>query len=242
MPIGVRTTPVRFRREGATLGLRSSMGWAAVVVCVLFGFWGLSVAASEGLAMLGLAEGSPDRSAPPFFLAHAAVGGAALIAGSLQLRLADRLLRRRRRVHRAVGRIYLWAAWITSLAGLPVAASFHASLAGKLMFATESLLWFAATTIAYQRIRRGDVLAHRQWMIRSYALALFVVTFGVLDPLFEASALPENTGEATAVFLSWSLNLAAAELWIRRVRPAITGRSQTQRRMAVKRADASSIR
>jgi uncharacterized membrane protein YozB (DUF420 family) len=88
------------------------------------------------------------------------------------------------------------------------------------MFATESLLWFAATTIAYRRIRRGDVLEHRQWMIRSYALALFVVTFGILDPLLEGSTLPEDTGEAMALFLSWSLNLAAAELWIRR-RPRI---------------------
>jgi hypothetical protein len=44
------------------------------------------------------------------------------------------------------------------------------------------------------------------------------VTFGILDPLFEGSALPEDTGEAIAVFLSWSLNLAAAELWIRRTR------------------------
>jgi hypothetical protein len=67
--IRVRTTPVRSSREGATHGLRSSIGWAAVVVCVLFGFWGLAVAVSEGLAMLGLAEGTPDRSAPPFFLA-----------------------------------------------------------------------------------------------------------------------------------------------------------------------------
>jgi uncharacterized membrane protein len=235
VPIGVRTTPVRSSREGATLGLRSSIGWAAVVVCALFGFWGLSVAASEGLAMLGLAEGSPDRSAPPFFLAHAAVGGVALIAGSLQLRLADRLLRRRRRIHRAVGRIYLWGAWITSLGGLPVAASFDANLAGRLMFAAESLLWFAATTIAYRRIRHGEVLEHRRWMIRSYALALFVVTFGVLDPLLEASALPENTGEAIAVFLSWSLNLAAAELWLRRIRPVSPGRSPTQLKGAVKR-------
>jgi Predicted membrane protein (DUF2306) len=226
----VRTTPVRSRREGAILGLRSSIGWAAVVVCVLFGLWGLAVAAGEGLAMLGSTEADPDRSAPPFFLAHAAVGGVALISGSLQLRLADRLLRPSRRVHRAVGRIYLWAARITSLGGLPVAASFDANLAGKLMFATESLLWFAATTIAYRRIRHGEVLEHRAWMIRSYALALFVVTFGILDPLFEGSTLAEDTGEAIAVFLSWSLNLAGAELWIRSVRPLTLDRSRMPRR------------
>jgi hypothetical protein len=73
----------------------------------------------------------------------------ALLAGALQLRLATRLLGGRRHLHRRIGQTCLWAAWITSLSSLGVAAFFDVSIAAKAMFATTSLLWFATTTVAF---------------------------------------------------------------------------------------------
>jgi hypothetical protein len=71
----------------------------------------------------------------------------------------------------ATGRVYLWAAWTTSLSSLGVAAFFDISLAAKTAFAGVSLLGFATTTVAFFRIRQGKILQHREWMIRSYSLA-----------------------------------------------------------------------
>jgi hypothetical protein len=45
------------------------------------------------------------------------------------------------------------------------------------------------------------------------------VTFNLWVPLLAATDLPEAIGYPLAVFLSWAVNLAAAEGWIRRTRP-----------------------
>lgn len=140
------------------------------------------------------------------------------MGGSLQLRLVTRLLGGRRQLHRRIGHTYLWAAWITSLSSLGVAAFFDVSVTAKAMFATTSLLWFATTTVAFLRIRQGRVRQHREWMLRSFALALFFVTGSLWPPILAATALPQGVGYPLALFLSWSLNLLAAEWWIRRTK------------------------
>ena len=55
-------------------------------------------------------------------------------------------------------------------------------------------------------------------MARSFSLTLFFVTFSLWVPGLHATALPPTISYTLGVFLSWSLNLLAAELWIRRTR------------------------
>jgi hypothetical protein len=81
-----------------------------------------------------------------------------------------------------------------------------------------SLLWFTTTTVAFLRIRQGDVPRHREWMVRSFSLAFFFVTFSLWVPLLASTDLPDAIGYPLAVVLSWGLNLVAAEWWIRRTR------------------------
>jgi uncharacterized membrane protein len=195
--------------------IRSAIGWTAVLVCALYATFALIMAATTVLDWLGPGGQGSGRTAPPLFVFHAISGAAALLAGSLQLRLATRLLGRRPRLHRRLGRIYLWAACTTSLSSLGVAAFFDVSLTAKTAFAGVSLLWFATTTVAF-RVRQGKILEHREWMIRSFSLAFFFVTGSLWPPILAATALPEAIGYPLALFLSWSLNLLAAEWWIRR--------------------------
>ena len=142
----------------------------------------------------------------------------ALIAGPLQLRLGRPRGGARRRAHRLLGRVYLVAAWVTSAGSLGVAAFFDVGVAGRIALGLGAVLWFAATTMAYRRIRAGRVAEHREWAIRSVALALFFVTGGLWMPAFAATPLPEAVGYPVAVVLGWGLNLAAAQAWIRRTR------------------------
>lgn len=194
----------------------------AVLVCAVYGVFALSIAIGYVLALVGIGDEGPGRSAPPLFVLHALSGGVALIAGSMQLRLAGRLLGSRPHTHRRIGWIYLWGAWITSLSSLGVAALFDVSVAARIVFAAGSLLWFGTTTVAFVRIRRGRVLAHREWMIRSFSLASFFVTGSLWMPIFAGTSLSAAIGYPLAVFLSWSLNLVAAELWVRRTREAMS--------------------
>jgi uncharacterized membrane protein YozB (DUF420 family) len=198
----------------------SALAWIGILVCALYAGFALIMAIATVLDWLDSGWQGSDRSAPPLFVLHALSGTVALLAGALQLRLASRLLRGRRQLHRRIGQAYLWAAWITSLSSLAVVAFFEVSLAAKAMFAMTSLLWFATTTMGFLRIRQGSVRQHREWMIRSFSLAFFFVTFSLWPPILEATPLAQAIGHPLALFLSWSLNLLAAEWWIRRTKPS----------------------
>ena len=196
----------------------SALAWTAVLLCAVYSLFALTMATTTVLQWLNPGDQGSDRAATPLFVLHATSGAVALLAGSLQLRLATRVLESRRSIHRRLGRTYLWAAWTTSLSSLGVAAFFDVSLAAKTAFAGVSLLWFATTTVAFLRIRHGKVRQHREWMIRSFSLALFFVTGSLWPPILAATPLPQAIGYPLALFLSWSLNLLAAEWWIRRTR------------------------
>jgi hypothetical protein len=204
-------------RSNSTAG--AALGWAGVFICVIYAGFALIMAIAAVVDWLTSGWQATGRSAPPLFVLHALSGAVALVAGSLQLRLATRLLRGRRQLHRRIGQTYLWAAWITSLSSLGVAAFFDVSIAAKAMFATTSLLWFTTTTVGFLRIRQGRVRQHREWMLRSFALAFFFVTGSLWPPILAATALPQAIGSPLALFVSWSLNLLAAEWWIRRTKP-----------------------
>jgi uncharacterized membrane protein len=211
------TTRAPTRRNSAA---GSALAWAAVLICALYAAFALTMAMAAVLDWLDSGGHGTGRSAPPLFVLHAVSGAVALLAGSLQLRLATRLLRDRRALHRRLGQTYLWAAWTTGLSSLGVAAFFDVSLAAKTAFAGVSLLWLVTTTVAFLRIRRGNVGGHRDWMIRSFSLACFFVTGSLWPPILAATALPHAIGYPLALLLSWSLNLLAAEWWIRRTRPS----------------------
>jgi hypothetical protein len=101
---------------------RSALAWAAVLICILYAAFALTMAMAAVLDWLRTGWHGTGRSAPPLFVLHALSGAVTLLAGSLQLRLATRLLRNRRHLHRRLGQTYPWAAWISSLSSLGVAA------------------------------------------------------------------------------------------------------------------------
>jgi hypothetical protein len=100
----------------------SALAWTAVLVCAVYSLFALIMATTAILDWLGPGDHGSGRAGPPLFVLHAISGAVALLTGSLQLRLARRLLRNRRRTHRRLGQVYLWAAWTTSLSSLGVAA------------------------------------------------------------------------------------------------------------------------
>ena len=190
--------------------------WVFLLVCVLYGVFALYRGVVEVLSLLGIAQDAPHRAIPLVFVAHSLSGGVALIAGPLQFN--RRILNKKRQIHRIIGRIYVGAIWMSSLGALWSAIFFDVNLAAKIAFGVLAILWFGATTIALLRIRNRKIMAHREWMIRSFALSLFFVTFSLWVPGLGSTNLPEAFGYPLAVFLSWSLNLLVAEAWIRRTR------------------------
>jgi uncharacterized membrane protein len=169
--------------------------------------------AVEILSQLGLVADAKYRAVPFLFVVHALSGGVALIAGSLQF---NRTIRNKnRQLHRLSGRIYVYAIWIVSVSAFWNAIFFDVTTPAKLAFVVLAIFWFTATTIAYVRIRKREIRKHREWMIRSFSLSLFFVTFSFWLPGLTGTDLPYEVAYPLAVFLSWFLNLTFAEIWIR---------------------------
>jgi uncharacterized membrane protein len=158
---------------------------------------------------------------------HIFTATVALVLGPLQFVPA---IRARRRWHRRIGRTYLLAGVLpAAVTAVPVAI-----LSGRIVTQVGLVIpavgWLVTAWLAVGAIRRGDVAAHRAWMTRNYALTFLAVTARILVPLMLLTGLATGAiapadapTAATSLIplgqlLGWMLNLAAAEVLIRRRR------------------------
>jgi uncharacterized membrane protein len=189
--------------------------WIPFLVSTFYGLYALYMGVLEILHQMGLVEDAKFRAVPWIFITHALAGGVGLISGALQFNQSTMSKRKPTPTHRLIGKIYLYAIWITSIAALWSAFVFDVTIPAKFAFGILAVLWFGTTTIAYLRIRKRRIREHREWTIRSFSLSLFFVTFSFWVPGLTESSLSYDVAYPLAVFLSWAVNLLVAEVWIR---------------------------
>jgi len=68
--------------------------------------------------------------------------------------------------------------------------------------------------MAWLRVRSRDYAAHREWMIRSYALCLAAVTLRVYLPLSAMAGIPFSESYPAISWLCWVPNLIIAEWFL----------------------------
>ena len=106
---------------------------------------------------------------------HTLSGCIALLAGPLQFSSRFRL--RHLKFHRVLGRIYVVSVFIG--AGTGVALAF-----GRPGFpgtSGQAAAWVICTTAAFLTARNRQIVKHREWMIRSYAVTFTFVSSRVLN-------------------------------------------------------------
>lgn len=146
---------------------------------------------------------------------HIAGGIGALLAGPWQF--SQKLRARALNFHRWLGRFYLLEVALGSIAGFAMALVSKQGLPTHLGFGILAVLWFLTGLQAYRMIRRGNVEAHRQWMIRNYALSLAAVTLRQYLPLMLVVLhWPFPRAFITVSWLCWVPNLLIAEWMVRR--------------------------
>jgi uncharacterized membrane protein len=146
---------------------------------------------------------------------HAGAGGLALLLSPVQL--SARVRARVPRLHRGVGRATLGAIAVAGVAGLALSSVSLAGGVGTAGFGMLALTWLGCAALGLRAIRRGDVSAHRRWMIRTFALTYAGVTLRlwllVLIPLLDGDFM---RAYLLTPFLCWVPNLVVAELVLRR--------------------------
>jgi uncharacterized membrane protein len=155
-----------------------------------------------------------------FLLLHAGAGGLALLLSPVQL--SARIRARAPRVHRVVGRTALVAIAVGGVAGLVLSTVSLAGPMGTAGFGMLALAWLTCAALGLRAILRGDVPAHRRWMLRTFALTYAGVTLRlwliVLIPLLGGDFL---SAYLLTPFLCWVPNLVIAEVLLRRTSTTI---------------------
>lgn len=136
-----------------------------------------------------------------WLLPHGIAGACALLLGPMQF--SERLRRRFTKLHRIVGRIYVGGVFVAGPLGFYIqffqermGAPRSFSIAG----AVDAALWMITTGIALAFILAGRVEQHRQWMTRSFAVALVFLEVRVIGGVTGW----ENLGLAVTETIVWS--------------------------------------
>jgi uncharacterized membrane protein len=194
-------------------------GFVALLVLSL-GVAGYAVAAYS-LRPLGAsvhpALAASLRAHPLTLYAHVFGAAFALLLGPFQL-WTD-LRTRRPALHRWTGRLYFGVGILVGGVG-GLLASFHAygGGAGRLGFGGLALLWLTTGAMALRAIRAGNVVAHRRWVVRNFALTFAAVTLRLWLPGLVIGGVPFELAYPIVAWLCWVPNLAAAELLFVRAR------------------------
>lgn len=155
--------------------------------------------------------------APVSWFAHVLAGVAFGVTGPLQF---VRALRQRfGALHRASGRVFVLSGAIIGLSGLSLLAqvtSVRTPLAdiGRGIFGLALLI---ALAMAMQAIRGRDVIRHRAWAIRAYAIGMGLGAVAlVFFPIYVVTGQPPSGLASDLLFVgSWGLTVAFAEVLIR---------------------------
>jgi len=120
-------------------------------------------------------------------------------------------------LHRWLGRLYLLEVGLGPIAGFAMAVVSEQGLPTHLGFGMLAVLWFFTGLQAYRMVRRENILAYRQWMIRNFALTLAAVTLRNYMPLM--LFVLHWSFRPTYITVSWPCwipNLLIAEWIVRR--------------------------
>jgi hypothetical protein len=187
------------------------------------GLWGLAAFFCVGVAIYAYAVlplgGSPgpevlaNALAKPWLKIHVAGAGTALLLVAFQLLPA---IRRRRAVHRWVGRVYASACIVGGSAGFAVAMGTTAGPIAATGFGLLAVIWIYVTSQGWLAARARRFDEHRAWMIRSFSLTFAAVTLRLYMPAAGIAGLDMGQAYRAIAWLAWVPNLALAELYLRR--------------------------
>ena len=132
------------------------------------------------------------------------------------LQFVAKLRQARPFIHRLLGRLFLGASILGGMSAVYLGVTIRYE-GSRLPLALFGLVWIAFSVIAWICARRGDYANHRQFVIRSLAIAFAFVWIRLLytfhDQLFWFVS-PGEVRDTTREWLSFVAPLLIAEAWL----------------------------
>jgi uncharacterized membrane protein len=147
-----------------------------------------------------------------WLLPHGLAGACALLLGPLQF--SDRLRLRFGRLHRVLGRIYVAGAFVAAPLGVYIQwfeERLRESRSFTMAAVVDAILLIVTTAVALIFIRKGKVQQHRQWMTRSFAVALVFVEGRVIGGVTGWENLGDRANE-TIVWACLAFSILTADI------------------------------
>ena len=206
-------------------GERRSLWVAVLTLCAI----AAAIAIRRLVLLAGTAAsgGSDSAALDAFFQARPMLTAAHVLPGlvlalAIPLQLSVRIRQRYPRIHRWLGRVLLLVGLVVGMSAYgmmftPVGGWLETSATS--MYATA---FMAALVTAWWHIRRGDVIQHREWMLRATGIVLGIATTRPVMAIFFATS--SNTGLkpsqffGIAMWIGFTSTVLAAEWYIRTTR------------------------
>ncbi|MEO8315587.1 MAG: DUF2306 domain-containing protein [Pseudomonadota bacterium] len=193
---------------------------------MLRGLGALATLLSLGVALVAGRYLLPTASIPevvatntfrqPWLALHAVSAATALLTGPWQF--LSTLRSHLPSLHRWTGRVYTAACVIGGTTGFVLALGASTGLVSTAGFGLLAVTWTFCTVMGWQLAMGRDFIAHRRWMIRSFALTFAAVTLRLYLPIAPALPVSFENAYRCISFLCWVPNLLLAELYLRQRR------------------------
>jgi len=149
------------------------------------------------------------------FYIHIAAG-ALCIATSL-IQFSRYILKKSKNIHRFSGKIYVFVVlFMGAPTGLFMSFFAKGSYWERSLFLFMAAWWFITTLNGLTTIHKKNIIAHKIWMIRSYAMAMTAVTFRVFHIIFYMLDWGHLENYELSLWISVLGNMLFAELVIYR--------------------------
>jgi uncharacterized membrane protein len=194
-----------------------SPGLAGVFVLALFAFIGVSRYLTFNPEVFFGEQREVYKSHQFWLYLHILGGIVAIATGPFQF--VKTIRQKRLGLHRVMGRVYLTGCLSGAIGGLYMATMAYGGFASTMGLGSLAIMWLITGTMALVRIKQRNVKAHREWMIRSFALTLaaamlriYLIAHGILEGT-GATEVPFIEAYTAITWLCWVPNLFVAE-WI----------------------------
>lgn len=150
------------------------------------------------------------------FFIHVYASMWVLFAGFTQF--SKKIQKNQPKLHRTLGYIYVVdVLLITGPAGLLMGFYANGGLWSRAAFVILAVLWIYFTVMALVKAKQKNFKAHRNYMIRSYALTLSAITLRAWKyAITNSFELPPMDVYRSVAWLGWVPNILFAEFLVRR--------------------------
>ena len=210
------TRPAQQRRPGP-----GRTGWPVPIALVLLSL----IPVVSGVLRLVEVSGGPEllpanpriAASPAPLVVHVVASALYALVGAGQF--WTRLRHRHRGWHRGAGRVLVVAGMLVAGSGLWMTLFYPDAPGGVLLWTVRLVVGAAmamSIVLGFSAIRRRDIVAHRAWMVRGYALGLGAGTQIFTEGVGEAVVGTGGLTKALSMAAGWAFNAVVAELVIRR--------------------------